>query len=59
MTEKRQIYGPQRSSAKTLNLLQNGQYCEIYYSLEEAFDQKKHKIKQIYIWNPTATGLIL
>ena len=28
-------------------------------SLEEAFDQKKHKIKQIYTWNPTTTGLIL
>ena len=59
MTEKRQIYGPQRSNAKTLNLLRNRQYCEIYYSLEEAFDQKKQKIKQIYIWNPTTTGLIL
>ena len=38
MTEKRQIYGPQRSNAKMLNLLQNSQYCEIYYSLEEAFE---------------------
>ena len=46
-------------------------FLEYNYSLEKAsefcsrtqnftiIDQEKHKIKQIYIWNPTTTGFIL
>ena len=48
-----------------INPLQNSQYSwDIFFfrksiAVEHKTDQEKHKIKQIYIWNPMITGFIM
>ena len=49
---------------KVKGLLQNSSTCGIHSFLEEAQnltinDQEKHKVKQIFIWNPMTMGLIM
>ena len=49
---------------KVKGLLQNSSTCGIYSFLEEGqnltiIDQEKHKVKQVFIWNPMTMGLIM
>ena len=50
----------QRSHVNMINLLQNGQYSRRSFTEKHKINftiinQGKHKIKQIYIWNPKTT----